>query len=163
LGEGRLERSGSAYVIVSSAGYGTWQSIARETATEFYAAVRVRVERGVGRSARAGLLVLAPPYGETQESNVFFGKDESLGLIVSRYEGGGWVAIPVPPHPFKPAVAGDVDWFEVTKRGRQYEFKLNGGRVATWEAPTMQAMRVTVYADIGNRAEFYDWRVERPE
>jgi hypothetical protein len=162
LGDGRRERAGAAYVIVSSTDYVTFEPIATEPAAQFHAAVRVRAERGSGDRALVGLLIATAPYGDDfQEGDLFFGKDEA-GLLVQRWEGGRWVDVPRSAAPATPPAAGAASALDVTKRGGRYELVLDGARVATLPGPAARADWVRIMAGAGSRAELLDWRVERP-
>lgn len=163
IGEGRFERVGSTFIINSSKDLYTWQAISTQPASELYAGVRIRVERGSGSIAAAGIILSVDGFKYPQEGDIFFGKNDSQGLLLASYEGGQWTHVPVGRPLLKPLHAGEIDWFEVVKHQEVYEFRLNGGRLATLPSRSSGPVWVMVYADKGNRAEFHDWQVERPE
>jgi hypothetical protein len=163
IGEGRFERVGSTFIINSSKELYTWHAISIQPASEFYASVRIRVERGSGSVATAGIILSVDGFKYPQEGDVFFGKNDSQGLLLAGYQGGQWAHVPVGRPLLKPLRAGEIDWFEVVKHQGIYEFRLNGARLATSPSRSTGPAWVIVYADKGNRAEFHDWQVERPE
>jgi hypothetical protein len=163
IGEGRYERVGSTFIINSSKELYTWHAVSSQPASEFYASVRIRVERGSGSAATAGIILSVDGSKYPQEGDVFFGKNDSQGLLLAGYEGGQWANVSVGRPLLRPPRAGEIDWFEVVKHQGIYEFRLNGGRLATLPSRSTGPAWVIVYADKGNRAEFHDWQVERPE
>lgn len=164
LGNGRFERAGNAFVIRSADQWDNWEAIATEPAHEFYASVRIRVERAAASRAVVGLVLFGgeasmPPQNDT----VFFGKDDAPAARLARFHGDKWIDIPLESPPTKPVRAEDIDRFEVVSRAGRYEFRVNGGRVATLNHLSPRPQWIMVYVERGNRAEFYDWNVERPD
>jgi hypothetical protein len=162
MGGGRQERVGRAQVVTSSSGYSTFDSIATQPARDYHASVGVRVERARGERAVAGLELKVGTTEDKVDGDVFFGKDDVQSLLLARWEDGGWVEIPRTPGATGVA-AGRIDVFEVTKRSTRYEFRLNGQLIASWVSPTARAEWVFIWTGEGNRAEFHDWMVEKPE
>lgn len=165
FGNGRFERAGAAFVIRSADEWDNWEAIATEPAREFYASVRIRVERAAA-AARAvvGLVLFGgeasmPPQNDT----LFFGKDDAPTARLARFQGNRWIDIPLASPPPRPVRAEDIDWFEVVSHAGRYEFRVNGGRVATLDHLSPRPQWVMVYVERGNRAEFHDWIVERPD
>lgn len=164
IGEGRSEWSPGRFVIASSAGYSTWFAISTEPARDLYATVRMRVERAKGPYAVAGVELSASPNAQLEPGGIFFGKSDSRGVLLAlKQREEGWVDIPLGSRPARPVLVSEADLFEVTSRAGAYEFKLNGTVIATWRRPMPRAEWVRVWAGHGNRAEFLDWRVARPE
>jgi hypothetical protein len=163
IGGGRVEHVGPAYRVFSSAGLATWKPISREPAQDLYATIRARVQRGSSDPAVVGLL-LSTGESEFNDGDLFFGKIENEGLVVQLRSASQWVPVPGLAYLGRPVTPGTIDQFEVTRQGGIYQLRANGQPVATLlDDPGTRAAWVHVFAGSGNAAEFFDWRVERPE
>jgi hypothetical protein len=76
--------------------------------------------------------------------------------------GSGWRS-PSRRRGVRPLAVQAIDVFEVTKARGRYEFKLNGRLVGTWTSSVPRQEWIRVWTGESNRAEFYDWVVEKQE
>lgn len=112
----------------------------------------------------AGLQLTTSADADMQPGDLFFGKSDDNGLLLGWHQREKeWTGIPLASQPARPVLVSDFDRFEVTSQGGRYEFKLNGVVIATWSRPLPRAEWARFWAGEGNRAEFLDWRVVRPE
>lgn len=162
IGEGRSEASPGRFVVTSSEAYDTSFVVTSEPAREFHAKVQLRVERRKGPRAVAGLLISASNGPDLTDGDVYFGKDDNQGVLLAWYQGDRWMDIPRMGK-VQPIGTDQMDTFEIMRRGSQYEFRLNGQVVGTWTRPADRGEWIQVHTGDGNRAEFRDWNVTRPE
>jgi hypothetical protein len=150
--------------LTSPDGFTWWFVISTEAARDLHARVRMRVERGRSPlGAVAGLEITASRLDKLAVDDVYFGKSDNEGLLLARLRGpDDWEHIPARPGTAG-AVASRLDDFEVMVAGGRYEFRLNGQVVARWTRPEPRAEWVRFVAGPGNRAEFRDWQVLRPQ
>jgi hypothetical protein len=108
-------------------------------------------------------LILSVKDDEFQDGDLFFGKVENEGLTVQRWEGGRWTSVPGVQYVGRPVAPQEIDRFEITRHRGAYQLRANGLPIVTFEDPGAQPRWVQVFTGPGNRAEFFDWGVERPE
>ena len=149
----RSECRDKVCVVSSPADDSTFNPISTERADQFYASLRLRVQRGV-----AGIFVT--PNGEVgpYDGDLFLGRDDK-GLVLQRYENEKWVDLPAS---FRPGTWASIDWFEITKNGDSYEFRVNGVEVGRFHKSDARKEVAFALTGPGARAEFHDWQVSRP-